>query len=48
MHRALKQIRDLRQEPVSPCKDFWRALRIGSAIAVIIAVVMAVGSYIAH
>ena len=48
MHRALKQIRDLRREPVSARQDFWHAVRVGSAIAVAIAVVVAIGKYVAQ
>lgn len=32
----MKSLGNIRRDPVSPCKDFWHALRIGLAAAVAI------------
>ncbi len=33
MRNSIKQ---LRRDPVSPCADFWRAVRIGMVMAIMI------------
>lgn len=35
----IKQIKGLRKEPETPCKDFWRTMIIGAWMALVIFVV---------
>lgn len=45
----MKHIQNLRRDPVSPCKDFWHALRIGlCAAAIVFLVTWGVSAWLLH